>query len=186
MSVKYAILGGLMKRPRYGYQFKVTAIETIAREFGINDGQIYPTLKKLEKEGLITKQVEVQDSAPNRHMYTITDKGRSEFLQWMKDTEGEERTFRYDFLRKDVFFSKCVFINRLDKESAIEKVQKQMETVEKTIEDLKHARINMAALGVDILKIKILGYGIMEQEARIEWLKQFMCELQTYEKFSKK
>ena len=67
MSVKYMILGSLMEVPNYGYLIKTKFFKKVFSDFGINDGQLYPTLNKLEKEGLIRKEVIYQEGSPNRH-----------------------------------------------------------------------------------------------------------------------
>ena len=47
---------------------------------GLSYGSIYPALKKMENHGLVSKRTEIQDGAPNRKVYTITDAGRVAFL----------------------------------------------------------------------------------------------------------
>jgi PadR family transcriptional regulator, regulatory protein AphA len=182
MSVKYMILGGLMFSCSHGYEMKSQMAQKMNREFGINDGQLYPTLKKLEEEGLVEKAVQHQDGAPSRHIYSITEKGREDFSQWLESTEGEERAFRYDFFRKDIFCIKSNFLRFLKKEKAIEKIQSQIETVKNTIADLKTARSHMIERKVDPLHVKVWEYGIMNHETRLKWLKEFLEEVRKWRK----
>jgi len=176
------ILGGLMFSCSHGYEIKSQLTQKMFSEFGINDGQLYPTLKKLEESRLISKTVEHQEGVPSRHVYSITDAGRDDFLQWMESDAGEDRSFRYDFFRKDLFCIKSNFFRFLDKKTAIEKIQHQMETVKKTIEDLKTARGHMIERGVDSLHIKIWEYGIMNHETRLLWLGEFLEEVKKLRK----
>ena len=53
--IKYLILGSLMERPFHGYDLKSNFFKKIFKDFGINDGQLYPALKKLNQEGLIKR-----------------------------------------------------------------------------------------------------------------------------------
>ncbi len=46
-----------MNESSHGYKLKANHLSKLRMEFGINDGQLYPTLKKLENEGLIKKEV---------------------------------------------------------------------------------------------------------------------------------
>ena len=94
MSLRHMILGSLMERPVYGYQLKSGHFKKIFGEFGINHGQLYPLLKKMEREGAIEKIVEFREGAPNRHVYHITPAGREEFLQWLEASDGEEHSYR--------------------------------------------------------------------------------------------
>ena len=182
MSVKYIILGGLMFSCSHGYEIKSQMAQKMSGEFGINDGQLYPALKKLEEEGLVVKTVVHQDGAPSRHVYSITDKGRVDFGQWLGSSEGEDRAFRYDFFRKDIFCIKSNFLRFLKKEKAIEKIQHQIETVKNTIADLKTARSHMVERKVDPLHVKVWEYGIMNYETRLQWLGDFLQEVKKWRK----
>ncbi|MEW5947235.1 MAG: PadR family transcriptional regulator [bacterium] len=150
-------------------------------DFGINDGQLYPTLGRLERDGLVRKEVVQQEGTPNRHKYFITEEGVRQMVGWLESSEGEERSFRYDFVRKDAFFIRCNFIRHLDRDKAIGKVERQKGIVSDTIADFKGARDTMIKIGVDPLRVKILEYGIRNQEARLDWLEDFLEELKRYD-----
>ena len=182
MSVKYMILGSLMFDCFHGYEIKSQMAQKMNSEFGINDGQLYPTLKKLEEEGLVVKTVEHQEGEPSRHVYTITDTGRTDFEQWLESTDGEDRSFRYDFFRKDLFCLKSNYLRFLKKEKALEKIQHQIETVKNTIVDLKTARSHMVERKVDPLHVKVWEYGIMNYETRLQWLNEFLQEVKKWRK----
>ncbi|WP_139275768.1 PadR family transcriptional regulator, partial [Mangrovactinospora gilvigrisea] len=54
-----------------------------------NIGQVYVTLGRLEKAGLIRGQDIDQADRPNKRVYEITDTGRQELVAWFaKPTEG--------------------------------------------------------------------------------------------------
>lgn len=178
MSVKYLLLGFLMERPCHGYELKSAGMKKIRGDFGINDGQLYPMLRTMEKEGLVEKAVEHQEGAPSRHVYSITEKGRAQFMAWLASDEGEERSFRYDFFRKDPFLMRCTYIRYLDREEALAKVCRQMEVVKAAIEDLKAARASMEKKGVAPHRISIVDYSIMSQETRLKWLARFLEQLE--------
>ena len=186
MSAKHMIMGALMDCPRHGYDMKKKVFKKGFGDFGINDGQLYPLLKKLEKEGLIHKEVVQQEGMPNRHKYSLTEEGRRDFQEWLEGSEGEERTIRYEFVRKDVFVLRCNYIRRLGKDKTIEKMESQIETVERTIEDFLWARQRMIEKQVDPYRVKILEYGIKTQEARLEWLREFLEEIKKDKSFNKK
>ena len=176
--LKYMLLGALMDRSLHGYKLKSIGFKRIFDDFGINDGQLYPLLKKLEQANLIEKSIEHQKGAPSRHVYSITDAGREDFQQWLESSEGEEKSFRYDFFRKDTFFIRCNYFQYLDRETATAKIKQQIDTVEKTIADLQKARESMIRREVNPLRISILEYGIKSQETRAEWLNDFLREVE--------
>ena len=182
MSVKYILLGGLMFSCSHGYEIKSRLTQKMFGEFGINDGQLYPTLKKLEADGLVVKTVKHQDGAPSRHIYSITDRGREDFLQWLESEDGEDRSFRYDFFRKDLFCIKSNFLRHLPKNKAIEKIRHQIGVVTDIVHDLTEARSHMIERKVDPLHVKVWEYGIMNYETRLQWLNGFLQEVQKWRK----
>lgn len=174
MSLKYLLLGTLMERPYHGYELKSSIFKKTFKDFGINDGQLYPLLKKLEQEQLIEKTVQYQENLPSRNMYTITDIGKTDFLEWLASNEGEDISFRYDFFRKDPFFIRCNFIRYLSPEISQQKVNLQLEVVRNTINDLTNARDAMTKKKVDPVRISILEYGLSIQKVREQWLIDFL------------
>jgi PadR family transcriptional regulator AphA len=176
--IKYLILGSLMERPFHGYDLKSNFFKRIFKDFGINDGQLYPALKKLNQEGLIEKVIEHQEGAPSRHIYSITSQGEEIFMNWLLSYDGEESSFRYEFFRKDAFIIRCSYFQYLDKTDAINKIQHQLDVVEKTLEDLNMAKQSMLKKGINPYRINVLGYGIKTQEARAEWLKDLLMQIE--------
>lgn len=176
MATKHIILGALMNGPAHGYSLKSGSAIKVLEEFGINDGQLYPLLKKMTGEGLITKEIEYRESGPNRHNYHITDPGRKEFISWLTGAEGEERAFRYEIIRNDEFLNKCMYFRFLDTPVSADKIRSQINETKKTIEDFKKAHDDMNSRGFDRLHMMIVRYCIMNQETRLKWLKEMENE----------
>ncbi len=172
MATKHMILGALMRGPAHGYFLRSDFLTKILAEFGINDGQLYPLLKKMTAEGIIGKEIEYRDSGPNRHNYHITEKGREEFLAWLSGNEGEERAFRYEMIRKDEFLNKSMYFKFLEMENASEKIREQIKEAQSTLEDFNKAYKDMSARKMDQLNLLVLKYCIMNQKTRINWLKE--------------
>jgi len=62
----------LIRRDQYGYELASTLSETIQ----IADGTIYPILRKLASDGLVTTYLQESSEGPPRKYYTITPAGR--------------------------------------------------------------------------------------------------------------
>jgi PadR family transcriptional regulator AphA len=182
MSIRYVLLGVLMNRPLHGYKLKTHTYRNIFSGLGVRDGQLYPMLHKMESEGLLRKQIEDQPGSPSRHVYHITDKGREEFLEWLNSPEGEEVSFKFDFVRKDIFYLKCKFIEHLDKETAVEKIERQISVVRKTLVFFKKFRDNLLENNTNPLRVKFADYITKLQEARLEWLEELLQEVMKYHK----
>src|SRR3989441_13271562 len=80
---RYAILGVLSRRPMSGYDVKKLIERSIAHFWNESYGQIYPSLNRLADEGLAERRRERQRGKPDRHVYSLTSKGRAELLRWL-------------------------------------------------------------------------------------------------------
>lgn len=80
----HAILGLLSLKPLSGYDIRQLAEQSIGHFWSESYGQIYPTLKRLVKEGLATRRTERNKGKPDRHIYSITSKGLEELQLWLK------------------------------------------------------------------------------------------------------
>ncbi|MGW8115220.1 PadR family transcriptional regulator [Caproicibacterium sp. NSD3] len=67
----------------------------ISRFWDVGYGQLYPTLKILEKEGSITGVSAQSEKGPNRIVYAITDAGKQKLLNWLS-LPNEKEYIRYE------------------------------------------------------------------------------------------
>jgi DNA-binding PadR family transcriptional regulator len=81
MDLRSTILGLLSWKPFSGYDLKRIISNSEVFYWSGNNNQIYKSLIALEKEGLVTYQVQIQESLPAKKIYTITDQGLSELRQ---------------------------------------------------------------------------------------------------------
>jgi DNA-binding PadR family transcriptional regulator len=84
-AVQYAILGLIQARAAgtHGYQLKLE-FDALYGDFWIlNYGQLYRTLDRLERAGLIHGTEEPQTGRPSRKVYRITASGRQTFDDWL-------------------------------------------------------------------------------------------------------
>jgi DNA-binding PadR family transcriptional regulator len=97
MTIKYAILGFLSWRPATGYDLKKMFSQAMFVYWSGNNNQIYRTLVQLNKEGLVTSEVQHQEVGPSKKVYTITEAGNSE-LRWWLISSPELPQLRNSFL----------------------------------------------------------------------------------------
>lgn len=115
---KYAVLGMLSFQPMSGYDMKKGFDGSIAHFWNENYGHIYPVLKRLEKEELVTKKTEQSEGKPQRHVYSITDRGKTDLHEWLQ-LPAERPTLRIELLLK-LFFG-----NEVSVENMIRKVEEE-------------------------------------------------------------
>lgn len=84
MDIACAILGLLSWQPFSGYDLKKIIAESDLFYWSGNNNQIYHSLVALHKAGLVTQQVQYQESLPAKKIYTITEAGRAELARWLR------------------------------------------------------------------------------------------------------
>ena len=131
MSLKHALLGFLNYGSMTGYELKKFFDTSVAHFWTAELSQIYPTLKQLESEGLVDMKVQVQADRPNRKVYSLTDDGRRELLDWLA-TPAEPDQFREPLLIK-VFFGAA-----LPKQDLVRVLRHRAEEMRRGIESYEH------------------------------------------------
>ena len=126
MSLKHVLLGFLNYAPLTGYELKKFFDTSIAHFWNAELSQIYPSLKSLEAEGLVEMSVEVQSDRPNKKVYSITDDGRRELIEWLS-TPAESDQVREPLLVK-LFFG-----SSLAKRDLLAVLQKRAEDLRQTV-----------------------------------------------------
>ena len=89
MSVAPALLGLLQSGPRHGYDLKRAYDERFGQSRPLAYGQVYATLARLLRNGLVEVESEPGDG-PDRKRYAITDAGVSDVEQWLAQPEKPE------------------------------------------------------------------------------------------------
>lgn len=99
---RYTILACLSVRPMSGYDVKQFLDGTIAHFWHESYGQIYPTLRALEADGMIEGRDDAGD-ARGRRVYTLTDAGLAALRSWLAEPP-EPDVPRYEMSLK-LFFA---------------------------------------------------------------------------------
>jgi DNA-binding PadR family transcriptional regulator len=84
--MREAILALLAKEPAHGYQLRqrlVTALGPVGA--ALNPGQVYVTLTRLGRAGLVEAETVGQTSQPDKRVYRLTAAGREEVATWLAD-----------------------------------------------------------------------------------------------------
>ena len=70
------------KEPMYGYQIAKYLDDNRQDAPAMKQGALYPVLRSLEKNALLSSKVEPSVSGPPRRYYTITDEGHETLTLW--------------------------------------------------------------------------------------------------------
>lgn len=91
MSVRQSLLAILDQGPCYGYQLRAEFDRRTGSTWPLNVGQIYNTLERLERDGLVERG-EPDDQG---HVYwQITDAGSAEVAQWLSSPVARSKGTR--------------------------------------------------------------------------------------------
>lgn len=132
--------------------------------------QIYPELKKLVNEGLIAYKIEISGDVLEKKVYSITDAGKSDFIEWLcQDVEIEPTP-------KDVFRLRMFFSQYIDRQTIIPLIDSQIKQHQKKLQrlldtnhcfdDIPHPYSKEAG---DYL---VLQGAIMRENYYLDWLEK--------------
>ncbi len=98
MDAKTLCLGMLTQHEASGYEIRKAFEEgPFHHFFDVGYGSIYPALNRLAEEGLVSCRAEAQQKRPDKKVYSITDAGRSAFVESLMEAPARDK-LRSEFL----------------------------------------------------------------------------------------
>jgi PadR family transcriptional regulator, regulatory protein AphA len=167
-KTKYAILGLLSLAPMSGYDIKKMTLSSISNFWQENYGHIYPVLRRMESQGLVTVDISKGKGKPDRKVYSITEQGRRQLAVWL-DLAPDSEPKRNEFLLK-VFFGHLIPAN-----SIIGKIREERSRREELLERLTGIEQQMSEYeetsseNLLTLWLSTVRYGITVSHAIIGW-----------------
>jgi DNA-binding PadR family transcriptional regulator len=86
MSLRYALLALLSVEPMTGYDLSKRFESSVAYVWHAPDSQIYPELRRMEKDGLLTGEQIPWGPRGKKTRYRMTEAGTAAFREWMNTT----------------------------------------------------------------------------------------------------
>jgi len=171
MSLRHAILGIVEFAPMHGYQIKGVLEEGISAFWPVKLAAIYPSLHRLEEEGLVTHCTQVTgDGRPSRKVYEITDSGREELARWRHlPPEDGDRTRVPLYLK--LFFAKAENLP-----DALEWIDKALELARGRAEGLRGELENPKAFSTFFVRF-MRESGLAHTELQIELLQELRARV---------
>ncbi|GEB52121.1 MULTISPECIES: PadR family transcriptional regulator [Streptomyces] len=90
MSISHTLLGLLETGPRHGYDLKRAFDERFGHDRPLHYGQVYSTMSRLLKNGLVEVDGIEAGGGPERKRYAITDAGITDVEEWLATPEKPE------------------------------------------------------------------------------------------------
>ncbi len=168
MTVKHALLGLLAQGPMHGYELKTAFEETVGTLWELNIGQVYNTLRLLERDCWVKLQGQEQEGrGPARKVYAITDAGREELARWLAEPVRQPRRL------KDAFYIKLVFHRLLRLGDVQTLIWNQRQAYLHVLHQLNALRADVDVED-DPFTALLLEGGAFHLEADLKWLDR--CE----------
>jgi len=117
------VLGYLLGGPAHGYELLARLHADLGRIWRVAPSQLYATLDRLERRGLIVGTREEQENRPARIRYTLTPQGEELFWRWVLSPVPRLRLLRTELLPK------LFFLLRLAPDRAPELLSAQREVL---------------------------------------------------------
>ena len=92
MSLKFGMLGLMAEAPLHGYEIKQRFEDLLGGTWEVNIGQIYQTLQRLDRDGLVEPTGDRGDRG--RQAYRPTPAGRSALKAWLDEAEHQPQVLR--------------------------------------------------------------------------------------------
>ena len=164
MSVRHAVLGLLAQRPRHGYELRAAFEAVVGGEenWDVKPAQIYSTLARLEKSGLVAEDSVAQDGGPEKRVYAITPAGRATLVEWF--TTGIEREHQ-----RDEFFIKLMLSLVSGEANPRVLLQTQRNQLYQEMHAITTQR-NGLNPKTELARILLLDKAIMHLEADLRWI----------------
>jgi PadR family transcriptional regulator AphA len=172
------ILGMLAARPRSGYEIK-QLVDTSARFFwAASYGQIYPELKRLEKDGLVSGSDSAQGGR-QRTVYKVTAAGKRAARDWI---ESPPRVFEL----RDEGLLELFFAGSIDPARAPEIARERAAKAAASAAELRAVQQQLdaenkhegAEHNPDAGSLAVLRYGIEMNEWAAEWFERAADQLE--------
>jgi DNA-binding PadR family transcriptional regulator len=84
MPVRHGLLALLEREPMYGYQLRVEFEAATGGSWPLNVGQVYTTLARLERDGLVEPALGADGSEDGKVTYRLTQAGRDALDSWFE------------------------------------------------------------------------------------------------------
>ncbi len=168
-----AVLSLLTERPMHPYEISsVMKQRELSTVIKLNYSSLYAVMETLQREGLIVP-VETQREGryPERTVYTTTDAGQSELLDWLRSL------LRQPMMEYSQFAAGLAFLGNLSPIEVVTLLEEHSRHLEKQMSETRASIERGLQIGVDRLFLTEDRYTLALLEARLTFIRQFLSEV---------
>jgi DNA-binding PadR family transcriptional regulator len=162
MPIRHGLLALLERGPSHGYQLRAEFDAATGATWPLNVGQVYTTLDRLARDGLVT-----QDGAPDgdgRIAYRITDTGRDEVRAWFSSPVTRQGAPRDELAIK---LALAVTTPGVD---VVAVVQTQRRATITSLQEMTRLKAGATDVAADLAWSLVLDALVYRAEAEVRWL----------------
>lgn len=165
--VRYALLGLLREQQDYGYHLKRRFDDRVGALWDLNIGQVYQTLRALERSGHVVAVEAAPDvENPGRHLYALTPKGERALDRWAQKSAARPRPLR------DETLVRLLLLEPSRRDEVLDRLAEQEAAYRKQMARLvaqKRRAESETTEGVPVRQIG-LEAALLHTEAHLKWL----------------
>ena len=163
VSVRQSLLAILDRAPSYGYLLRAEFERRTGSTWPVNVGQIYNTLDRLERDGLVVKG---DTDAEGHVFYSVTETGRAEAHSWLRSPFERLTTTR------DELPIKLAIAITLPGVDVAEIIHRQRVSTIRTLQELTRAKASSgeSAASEELPWQLVVDSMIFQTEAEVRWL----------------
>ncbi|MCF2131694.1 PadR family transcriptional regulator [Strepomyces sp. STD 3.1] len=168
--MRLPLLALLARGSAHGYELKQDLEQLLGSAYPQpNVGQIYVTLGRLEKSGLIEGEAIEQSSRPNKKVYHLTDSGREELRGWYEKPSDEPRV-------RDEFFVKLILAPQTGLADQVALINRQRRQYLNTMRSM--SKLAAAEVRENRIAQLLIEGAILHLQADLDWLERCQEELE--------
>lgn len=167
MAIRHGILALLQEKSRYGYELRAEFEARTGAAWPLNIGQVYSTLDRLERDGLVTRE---GDDGEGHVIYSLTPAGHDELGQWLSTAVARDVPPRNELAIK---LSLAATMPGADLPLLI---QEQRGATLARLQDVSQQRKDASTgpRAADTARAMVLDSLVFQLEAELRWLD--LCE----------
>jgi DNA-binding PadR family transcriptional regulator len=159
MSLRHALLALLSEGPSYGWKLRHDFEERTGDVWPVNGGQVYTTLQRLERDGLIESDAAEAEGA--QQLFRLTGAGRAELGGWLQTPPDLSAPPRDDLVIKVMI---AVGVPGIDARGVLQVHRRHLVEVMR-----EYARVKEAAPG-EVRLAMMADSEVFRLDAQVRWL----------------
>ncbi|MEU8797667.1 PadR family transcriptional regulator [Spirillospora sp. NPDC048819] len=192
MSLRHALLATLTAQPMTGYELVKYFDGSVAYVWSAPHSQIYPELRRMERDGLVAVQVVPRGERAEKRVYSINEAGTAELQRWERELTPYQSE-RDPYRLKAAHFEQATYESaRHQMREHLHHFTRALQGWERMLDDLDARRVSLLRRRLEqrpeeeheaIVAFRRFAFRgeVLKARAEIEWAKEGLALLDELE-----